>query len=56
LQPLGEEERRIYDEMKSWEKRSFTRINAFRTTLRKACPTIGAAAPAPAISTSAKTD
>src|ERR1700679_773419 len=27
LQPLGEEERRIYEEMKSWEKSSFTRIN-----------------------------
>src|SRR5437763_8718894 len=28
LQPLNEEERRVYDEMKSSEKRSFTRINA----------------------------
>jgi MoaA/NifB/PqqE/SkfB family radical SAM enzyme len=33
LQPLGEEERRIYDEMKSWEKRSFTRINAFQDNI-----------------------
>src|SRR5581483_9263060 len=27
LQPLGDEERRIYHEMKSMEKRSFTRVN-----------------------------
>jgi MoaA/NifB/PqqE/SkfB family radical SAM enzyme len=33
LQPLGEEEHRIYDEMKSWEKRSFTRINAFQDNI-----------------------
>jgi MoaA/NifB/PqqE/SkfB family radical SAM enzyme len=33
LQPLGVEERRIYDEMKSWEKRSFTRINAFQDNI-----------------------
>jgi MoaA/NifB/PqqE/SkfB family radical SAM enzyme len=33
LQPLGEEERRIYEEVKSWEKRSFTRINAFQDNI-----------------------
>src|ERR1035437_3077693 len=33
LQPLGEEERRVYDEMKSWGKRSFTRINAFQDNI-----------------------
>src|SRR5947209_9673332 len=30
LQPLGEEERRVYHEMKSLEKRSFTRVNSFQ--------------------------
>jgi MoaA/NifB/PqqE/SkfB family radical SAM enzyme len=33
LQPLGEEERRIYHEMKSMEKRSFTRVNAFQDNI-----------------------
>ncbi len=33
LQPLAAEERRIYDEMKSWEKRSFTRINSFQDNI-----------------------
>ncbi|HZQ21068.1 MAG TPA: radical SAM protein [Terriglobales bacterium] len=33
LQPLGGEERRIYHEMKSLEKRSFTRINAFQDNI-----------------------
>ncbi len=33
LQPLGEEERRIYHEMKSLEKSSFTRINAFQDNI-----------------------
>jgi MoaA/NifB/PqqE/SkfB family radical SAM enzyme len=33
LQPLNDEERRIYDEMKSLEKRSFTRINAFQDNI-----------------------
>jgi MoaA/NifB/PqqE/SkfB family radical SAM enzyme len=33
LQPLGEEERRIYHEMKSLEKRSFTRVNAFQDNI-----------------------
>jgi MoaA/NifB/PqqE/SkfB family radical SAM enzyme len=38
LQPLGAEERRIYDEMKSWEKRSFTRINAFQDNIAQGLP------------------
>ncbi len=33
LQPLGDEERRIYHEMKALEKRSFTRINAFQDNI-----------------------
>src|ERR1700685_2378195 len=33
LQPLGGEERRVYDEMKSWAKSSFTRINAFQDNI-----------------------
>jgi MoaA/NifB/PqqE/SkfB family radical SAM enzyme len=33
VQALNGEERRIYDEMKSWEKRSFTRINAFQDNI-----------------------
>jgi len=33
LQPLGEEERGIYHQMKSLEKRSFTRINAFQDNI-----------------------
>src|ERR1700721_52312 len=35
LQPLGEEERRIYHEMQSLEKSSFTRINAFQDNIAK---------------------
>ena len=38
LQPLGEEERRIYEEMKSWEKSSFTRINAFQDNIAQGLP------------------
>ena len=38
LQPLGEEERRIYHEMKSLEKRSFTRINAFQDNIARGRP------------------
>lgn len=38
LQPLGEEERRVYQEMKSWEKRSFTRINAFQDNIAQGLP------------------
>jgi MoaA/NifB/PqqE/SkfB family radical SAM enzyme len=33
LQPLGEEERRIYHEMKALEKRSFTRVNSFQDNI-----------------------
>jgi MoaA/NifB/PqqE/SkfB family radical SAM enzyme len=33
LQPLGDEERRIYHEMKALEKRSFTRVNAFQDNI-----------------------
>jgi MoaA/NifB/PqqE/SkfB family radical SAM enzyme len=33
LQPLGENERRVYHEMKSLEKRSFSRINAFQDNI-----------------------
>jgi MoaA/NifB/PqqE/SkfB family radical SAM enzyme len=33
LQPLNDEERRIYHEMQSFEKRSFTRINAFQDNI-----------------------
>ena len=38
LQPLGEEERRIYHEMKSLEKQSFTRINAFQDNIAQGLP------------------
>ena len=38
LQPLGGEERRIYNEMKSWEKRSFTRISAFQENIAEGLP------------------
>jgi MoaA/NifB/PqqE/SkfB family radical SAM enzyme len=38
LQPLNEDERRVYDEMKSWEKRSFTRINAFQDNIAQGLP------------------
>jgi MoaA/NifB/PqqE/SkfB family radical SAM enzyme len=33
LQPLGDEERRVYHEMKNLEKRSFTRVNAFQDNI-----------------------
>src|SRR6516225_5506751 len=33
LQPLNDEERHIYHEMQSFEKRSFTRINAFQDNI-----------------------
>ncbi len=33
LQPLGEEERRVYHEMKAMEKSSFTRINGFQDNI-----------------------
>jgi MoaA/NifB/PqqE/SkfB family radical SAM enzyme len=35
LQPLGEEERRIYHEMQALEKSSFTRVNAFQDNIAK---------------------
>jgi MoaA/NifB/PqqE/SkfB family radical SAM enzyme len=38
LQPLGEEERRIYHEMKALEKRSFTRINSFQDNIAQGLP------------------
>jgi MoaA/NifB/PqqE/SkfB family radical SAM enzyme len=38
LQPLKEEEKRVYQEMKSWEKRSFTRINAFQDNIAQGRP------------------
>jgi MoaA/NifB/PqqE/SkfB family radical SAM enzyme len=38
VQPLNAEERRIYDEMKSWEKSSFTRINAFQDNIAEGLP------------------
>ena len=38
LQPLGDEERRVYHEMKSLEKRSFTRINAFQENIAQGRP------------------
>jgi MoaA/NifB/PqqE/SkfB family radical SAM enzyme len=33
LQPLGDEERRVYHEMKAMEKHSFTRVNAFQDNI-----------------------
>jgi MoaA/NifB/PqqE/SkfB family radical SAM enzyme len=33
LQPLGDDERRVYHEMKSLEKRSFSRINSFQDNI-----------------------
>ena len=38
LQPLGDEERRVYHEMKAMEKRSFTRINAFQDNIAMGRP------------------
>jgi MoaA/NifB/PqqE/SkfB family radical SAM enzyme len=38
LQPLSEEERAVYHEMKSMEKRSFTRINAFQDNISQGRP------------------
>jgi MoaA/NifB/PqqE/SkfB family radical SAM enzyme len=38
LQPLGEEERRIYHEMQALEKASFTRVNAFQDNIAKGLP------------------
>src|SRR6266568_3605671 len=33
LQPLGDEERRVYHEMKNLEKRSFSRVNSFQDNI-----------------------
>ena len=38
LQPLGEEERRVYHEMKSMQKSSFTRINGFQDNISQGRP------------------
>src|SRR6476659_15404 len=38
LQPLGEEERRIYHELQALEKGSFTRVNAFQDTIANGLP------------------
>ena len=38
LQPLNDEERRIYNEMKSMEKSSFTRINGFQDNIAQGRP------------------
>jgi MoaA/NifB/PqqE/SkfB family radical SAM enzyme len=38
LQPLGDEERNVYHEMKNLEKRSFTRINSFQDNIALARP------------------
>src|SRR5215470_2919805 len=38
LQPLNEEERSVYHEMKQLEKRSFTRINAFQDNIAQGRP------------------
>jgi MoaA/NifB/PqqE/SkfB family radical SAM enzyme len=38
LQPLGDEERRVYHEMKGMEKRSFTRINSFQDNIAQGRP------------------
>jgi len=38
LQPLSEEERRIYHEMQALEKSSFTRVNAFQDNIAKGLP------------------
>src|ERR1700674_4611723 len=38
LQPLTEEEKRVYHEMKTMEKRSFTRINSFQDNIAQGRP------------------
>src|SRR5438445_2982824 len=38
LQPLGDEERRIYHEMQALEKSSFTRVHAFQDNIAKGQP------------------
>jgi MoaA/NifB/PqqE/SkfB family radical SAM enzyme len=38
LQPLNQEERRVYDEMQAMEKSSFTRVNAFQDNIAQGLP------------------
>src|SRR6266513_4181432 len=38
VQPLGDEERRVYHEMKNLERRSFTRVNSFQDNIAKGKP------------------
>ena len=38
VQPLADEERKVYHEMKSMEKRSFTRINSFQDNISQGRP------------------
>jgi MoaA/NifB/PqqE/SkfB family radical SAM enzyme len=38
LQPLGEDEKRVYHEMKALEKSSFTRVNAFQDNIAQGRP------------------
>src|SRR6266568_4738655 len=38
LQPLGEDDRRVYHEMKQLERRSFTRVNAFQDNIAQGRP------------------
>ena len=38
LKPLGEEERAVYNEMQSWQKSSFTRINGFQENIAQGLP------------------
>lgn len=38
LQPLNEEERDVYNQMKAMEKRSFTRVNAFQDNIAQGRP------------------
>ncbi len=40
VQPLNDEERRVYHEMKSMEKRSFTRINSFQDNIAEGLPNV----------------
>src|SRR5437660_8671411 len=41
LQPLGAQERRVYQEMKSMEKSSLTRVNKFQDNIAKGLPNDG---------------
>ncbi len=55
LQPLRNEEREVYLAMRAMEKSSYARVNGFRTISPTGWRTNGAAAPAPATCTFAKT-